>query len=192
MATFLMTLLLFAGLFLILVVLLQRGRGGGLAGAFGGQGGQSVLGVKAGDIFTKITCGVAVAWVLLAGFSGMAMRSSEKRFQETTVAPADEGIEADGDEADIPEADAEDPETKPADADDTGSDSGTPGDTTPADSSSTGDDAKGADSTDDAQPGSGEASTEPPAEAPADPAAPSDAPATSSDETAKPADPVDN
>ncbi|HKB41619.1 MAG TPA: preprotein translocase subunit SecG, partial [Gemmataceae bacterium] len=32
-------LLLVVGLFLILVVLIQRGKGGGLAGAFGGIGG---------------------------------------------------------------------------------------------------------------------------------------------------------
>ncbi|MDP6059564.1 MAG: preprotein translocase subunit SecG, partial [Pirellulaceae bacterium] len=42
-------------LFLILLVLIQRGRGGGLAGAFGGAGGQSAFGTKAGDMFTRIT-----------------------------------------------------------------------------------------------------------------------------------------
>ena len=38
-------------LFLIALVLIQRGRGGGLAGAFGGAGGQSAFGTKAGDVF---------------------------------------------------------------------------------------------------------------------------------------------
>ena len=52
-------------LFLILLVLVQRGRGGGLAGAFGGMGGQSAFGTKAGDLFTRITIGVATAWILL-------------------------------------------------------------------------------------------------------------------------------
>src|ERR1700704_1425633 len=51
--------------FLILLVLIQRGRGGGLAGAFGGMGGQSAFGTKAGDLFTKITIGVATFWILL-------------------------------------------------------------------------------------------------------------------------------
>ena len=46
-------------LFLILLVLIQRGRGGGLAGAFGGMGGQSAFGTKAGDLFTRITIVVA-------------------------------------------------------------------------------------------------------------------------------------
>ncbi len=30
-----------------------------MAGAFGGMGGQSAFGTKAGDLFTKITIGVA-------------------------------------------------------------------------------------------------------------------------------------
>jgi len=67
---------------LIFIILLQRGRGGGLAGAFGGAGGQSALGTKAGDVFTRITVGLAVFWVLLACLSIYAMRSeSEGRIQ---------------------------------------------------------------------------------------------------------------
>ncbi len=57
--------LLLLGLFLILLVLIQRGKGGGLAGAFGGAGGSSAFGSRAGDAFTKITIYVAAAWVLL-------------------------------------------------------------------------------------------------------------------------------
>ena len=52
-------MLVFTALFLILLVLVQRGRGGWLAGALGGMGGQSAFGAKAGDVFTKITIGVA-------------------------------------------------------------------------------------------------------------------------------------
>src|SRR3954467_9160805 len=51
-------------LFMVLVILVQRGRGGGLTGALGGMGGQSAFGTKAGDLFTKITIGVAIVWVL--------------------------------------------------------------------------------------------------------------------------------
>ncbi len=58
-------MLVFTALFLILLVLIQRGRGGGLAGALGGMGGQSAFGAKAGDVFTKITIGVAAFWILL-------------------------------------------------------------------------------------------------------------------------------
>ncbi|QDT65954.1 preprotein translocase subunit SecG [Calycomorphotria hydatis] len=70
-----MTLLMLVGLFLMFIVLLQRGRGGGLAGAFGGAGGQSALGTKAGDVFTKITIGIAVVWVVLAALCGFALRA---------------------------------------------------------------------------------------------------------------------
>src|SRR6476659_3146802 len=58
--------LILLSIFLILVILVQRGRGGGLTGALGGMGGQSAFGTKAGDLFTRITIVVAALWVLLA------------------------------------------------------------------------------------------------------------------------------
>jgi preprotein translocase subunit SecG len=63
------TLLFLTSVFLILLVLIQRGRGGGLAGAFGGLGGQSAFGTKAGDLFTRITIGVAAFWIVLCAAS---------------------------------------------------------------------------------------------------------------------------
>lgn len=51
--------------FIILLVLVQRGRGGGLAGALGGPGGSSAFGAKAGDTFTKITIVAASIWIVL-------------------------------------------------------------------------------------------------------------------------------
>lgn len=67
-------LLLVTSVFLILVVLVQRGRGGGLTGALGGAGGQSAFGAKAGDVFTKITVVVAVFWILLCIFATMGLQ----------------------------------------------------------------------------------------------------------------------
>ena len=58
-------LVILTSLFLIGLVLIQRGKGGGLAGAFGGVGGSSPFGSKAGDTFTRITIGVAAFWILL-------------------------------------------------------------------------------------------------------------------------------
>jgi preprotein translocase subunit SecG len=58
-------LILLLGIFLILLVLIQRGKGGGLAGAFGGVGGSSPFGSRAGDTFTRITIGVATVWILM-------------------------------------------------------------------------------------------------------------------------------
>jgi preprotein translocase subunit SecG len=56
---------LIVGLFLILLVLIQRGKGGGLIGALGGSGGSSPFGSRAGDQFTRITIYVAGIWLLL-------------------------------------------------------------------------------------------------------------------------------
>lgn len=75
MAGFLLTLLALTSILMIFIVLLQRGRGGGLAGAFGGLGGQSAFGTKAGDVFTKITVAVAILWVVLAAGCGFAVRA---------------------------------------------------------------------------------------------------------------------
>src|SRR5690349_6001510 len=57
--------LLLSSLFLIVLVLIQRGKGGGLAGAFGGAGGSSAFGSRAGDTFTRVTIIVAAIWLLL-------------------------------------------------------------------------------------------------------------------------------
>jgi preprotein translocase subunit SecG len=59
------SLLILSSLFLICLILIQRGKGGGLAGAFGGVGGSSAFGTKAGDVFTKVTMAVAGFWIVL-------------------------------------------------------------------------------------------------------------------------------
>jgi len=92
-------LLLLFGLFLMIVVLLQRGRGGGLAGAFGGTGGQSAFGTKAGDVFTRITIVVAVIWVVLAGGSGLLMRASSDSYAKTFAEETDVDAEAEEESA---------------------------------------------------------------------------------------------
>jgi len=57
------SLLFILSFFIIGIILLQRGRGGGLTGALGGAGGQSAFGVKAGDIFTRITAVAVLLWI---------------------------------------------------------------------------------------------------------------------------------
>jgi preprotein translocase subunit SecG len=92
-------LLMIVSVLLMFIILLQRGRGGGLAGALGGMGGQSAFGTKAGDVFTKITIGMALAWVVLAGVTGMAMyHDSSGRFPGGGNAPSE--INVLGDDAD--------------------------------------------------------------------------------------------
>ena len=65
-----------SSLFLILLVLVQRGRGGGLTGALGGPGGQSAFGTKAGDLFTRITIGVAAVWIFLCAAAVYVLKDS--------------------------------------------------------------------------------------------------------------------
>jgi preprotein translocase subunit SecG len=70
----LLSVLMLAGMFLISVILLQRGRGGGLAGGFGGLAGQSAFGTRAGHKFTVITVVTVVIWVGLACAASYALR----------------------------------------------------------------------------------------------------------------------
>jgi preprotein translocase subunit SecG len=58
-------ILLLTGIVLIGLILIQKGKGGGLAGAFGGAGGSSAFGSRAGDTFTRITIWAAAIWLLL-------------------------------------------------------------------------------------------------------------------------------
>src|SRR5262245_18470638 len=66
------------GLILIPLILIQRGKGGGLAGAFGGAGGSSAFGSRAGDLFTRITIGVAAVWIVLIMLQVKVVKSTER------------------------------------------------------------------------------------------------------------------
>jgi preprotein translocase subunit SecG len=102
------SVLMLTGILMIFIILLQRGRGGGLAGAFGGAGGQSALGTKAGDVFTRITVGLAIIWALLACMSIYALRAgSEGRLALPGAAASEEGA-VEGEAALPGEAPAED------------------------------------------------------------------------------------
>ena len=96
---FMMVLHAFVGVILIGVILLQRGRGGGLAGAFGGMGGQSAFGTKAGDVFTKITIYLATSWIILGGVC--VLLASSPMVNTTKLKPgAKAGIKAAAEEPD--------------------------------------------------------------------------------------------
>jgi preprotein translocase subunit SecG len=75
LAPFLNFVLILLGLFLILLVLIQRGKGGGLVGALSGVGGSSPFGSRAGDTFTRITIYVAIFWLLLVGLQVKAIQN---------------------------------------------------------------------------------------------------------------------
>jgi preprotein translocase subunit SecG len=69
-------LLLLVGLFMILLVLIQRGKGGGLIGALGGTGGSSPFGSRAGDQFTRLTIYVACIWLFLTMLQVRAIQAT--------------------------------------------------------------------------------------------------------------------
>ena len=71
--------------FLILLVLVQRGRGGGLAGALGGPGGGSVFGSKAGDVFTKITIITAGLWIFTCASGVWWMQKQDNPLSDVTT-----------------------------------------------------------------------------------------------------------
>lgn len=108
-------------LFLILLVLIQRGRGGGLTGALGGMGGQSAFGTKAGDIFTKITVGVAAFWIGLCILSINVLGRQQSLFSSSlgtaapqAVAPQTQPAPPSGGVPQVPDSAAPAPEAKPA------------------------------------------------------------------------------
>ena len=130
------TLLFLTAFFLVLLVLVQRGRGGGLTGALGGIGGQSAFGTKAGDVFTRITIGAAVFWIFLCMLTIILLSGSEGFAPSgrrpvtggagdtapdaaTLEAPDSEAGGAAGDDARLG-ADAEDPSPAGAGADASG------------------------------------------------------------------------
>src|SRR6267143_4129739 len=63
---FTMTVFIIVCLFMILLVLIQKGRGGGLASAFGGSGGNTAFGSKTGDVLTWATSVVFGIFLILA------------------------------------------------------------------------------------------------------------------------------
>jgi preprotein translocase subunit SecG len=76
LAPILNVLLILLGLFLVLLVLIQRGKGGGLVGALSGVGGSSPFGSRAGDTFTRITIYMACLWLLLTMIQVKAIQST--------------------------------------------------------------------------------------------------------------------
>ncbi|MBL7106975.1 MAG: preprotein translocase subunit SecG [Phycisphaerae bacterium] len=55
-----------SALSLVLVVLIQKGKGGGLSGAFGGGAAGNILGSKTGDFLTWFTIGLVATFLLLS------------------------------------------------------------------------------------------------------------------------------
>jgi preprotein translocase subunit SecG len=74
------------GIFLAFIILIQRGKGGGLAGAFGGPGGSSAFGSRSGDAFMRFTIWVAAVWIIILMIQVKVIKSdSLDRQQESSI-----------------------------------------------------------------------------------------------------------
>jgi preprotein translocase subunit SecG len=91
-----------------------------LAGAFGGLGGQSAFGTKAGDLFTRITIFVAAFWIILCAASVKLLNDNSQSVlapnlggnRPAATEPAGGASKGTGGKAGGGKADA--PESKPA------------------------------------------------------------------------------
>src|SRR5690606_11437377 len=100
----LISVIIFICVLLVLVVLAQNSKGGGLSSQFGGAGTSQLMGVKrTGDLLEKLTWGFAVALIVLSLASHMVMDDTDaateirsvnrEKAQETSVtAPAPAAI----------------------------------------------------------------------------------------------------
>lgn len=90
LANVLLPLFILICVIMVLVVLIQKPQGGGLAGAFGGSSagsGQTAFGTKTGDALTVFTVGVFVLFVLVAILLNLAMKAP-KISPEAVAQPA--------------------------------------------------------------------------------------------------------
>jgi len=79
MYTFISIVYVFVCLFLILVVLLQSGKGGGLGSAFGGGTSQQIFGgAGAGNLLTRLTAGFAFTFMALSVWLAFLSSSGEQ------------------------------------------------------------------------------------------------------------------
>lgn len=66
MFNFIIGLIIFLAVLLVLVILAQNSKGGGLSSQFGGSGASNIIGVKkTGDLLEKLTWGFMVAIMVL-------------------------------------------------------------------------------------------------------------------------------
>lgn len=89
------TLFAFLAFLLMGVILLQRGKGVGLSGAFGGAGGATAFGSKTGDVLTWATiviAGIFLLYVVILSYIFVPMRATAPA--AVTPVPANSGAPA--------------------------------------------------------------------------------------------------
>ena len=109
-----LVLFLLCAVILVLLVLIQRGRGGGLAGAFGGPGGHSAFGTKTADVFIKATAVLGAVFFILAVVTALVMRYQQSALWTAEEPPAEAPAVPGTGPGETPKAPAEAPGETPA------------------------------------------------------------------------------
>jgi len=92
-ATLLATFFVLVCLFMMLVILIQKPRGGGLSGAFGGAGSaQAAFGAKTGDVLTWFTVVCFATFLVLAIGLTWLIKPADQR-DVPAVIPIDTGTQ---------------------------------------------------------------------------------------------------
>src|SRR5215813_384068 len=86
MTTFLTIVYVIVCVFLILVVLLQAGRGGGMGAAFGGSSQTVFGGAGAGNFLTRLTVIMAAMFMILSASLAYLSSSSDKALENASRA----------------------------------------------------------------------------------------------------------
>jgi preprotein translocase subunit SecG len=103
MYTFVIALIIFIAILLVIVVLAQNSKGGGLTSQFGGSGASNIMGVKkTGDLLEKLTWSFIVIIMVLALATNFISPTSgsrqnneilDKANEQGTSAPANQSPE---------------------------------------------------------------------------------------------------
>jgi len=114
-----------AALFLCFVVLIQKGEGGGLGGAFGGGAVDTAFGAKADMTWKRATAVAAALFLILAIFLSVMQNHQKKRSVTADVNKNDPGIsDPDGDEGGSEEGGSEEGGTEEGGSEEGGSGDG--------------------------------------------------------------------
>lgn len=79
---------------LILLVLIQKGKGGGLSSAFGGGAGGGLLGTKTGDFLTWLTIAMAGLFIFFAVLLAIFLKPTVSDVEGQQGVPASTSSEA--------------------------------------------------------------------------------------------------
>src|SRR3954464_14834586 len=79
------TLFVLVSVLLIMIILIQKGRGGGLASAFGGGGGNTAFGSKTGDVLTWATSIVFRIFLILAVVTNVTANHIHDKYKKDVI-----------------------------------------------------------------------------------------------------------